>query len=180
MGILLILSTWSPVHEVLSLSSYRVPSCTNIGLCLLAVSVCLSHYFWQAAKIADDEVIFVFPGLKKNPKPHLCLGVELHTRCLFLPRGFATKWPCLGPLPCQGTGHPHPAAAFPALWQGLSPCSILVLSCSPLGQLLRLPVSLETRLRVGKLQGAGCPQPRGSPCSPEPLFPLSLLLSAPV
>lgn len=47
----------------------RVPSCTNISLRLLAVSVCLSHYFWRAAKIANDEVIFVVPGLKKTPIP---------------------------------------------------------------------------------------------------------------
>ena len=46
-----------------------IPSCTNISLRLLAVSVCLSHYFWKAAKIAHDEVIFVFPGPNKTPDP---------------------------------------------------------------------------------------------------------------
>jgi len=106
----------------------RVPSCTNINLRLLAISVSLSHYFWKDAKIAHDEVIFFFPGLKKNPKPHLCLGADLLNGLLFLPPCVSARRAALPrPLPHWGhrlspsTSHlpGPPAGSVPSLCPGV-------------------------------------------------------------
>lgn len=76
-------------------------------------AVCLSHYFWRAAKITRDEVIIVFPAPKKNtthPKkpttnPLLCQGIALCKGILLLGI-FACPAPSsshlLQPLPASG------------------------------------------------------------------------------
>lgn len=103
--------------------------------------------------------------------------VDLHTSCPFLPQGFAAKWLCLEPPPCQG--HQISPSSNCRLQPSGRACPLAPSQCSPArcwGRYGVFPSLRRLIAQLGSLEQLDAPSPaaRRLPRASVSPFPIAL------